>query len=355
MRLAVAKGGAAITPIENVANSAIWMNSAAHCSSLLQATADAAELLVRAVIERRGLPADRSHDVAELAAEFGAQRPGETELVERIAALNGASRRHHVEMYRFRPPDVSNVKAAVRRLLGTLDLWASVVETGDDDMVGQQAGLARMAARQGVSWSDRACAPVRPKSDEAGPAQAAGEAALADRSALTDAIALFRDRMRRVLDGPVLRGPGEPGQHPRSANTSFTVGVLTTGPIGTRTVRHRTAAATGMGAEHVEFRRSSRTPDRPCPGRTWRGHGRKDVGTAAVREREFGTRQRRIPGTGRPESAWEVAANNGGTRLHAASPLHTLPASLTHGFGSPVCRLHTSRTSMSPGISSTTG
>lgn len=205
MRLAVAKVDAAITPIENVANSATWMDSAAHCSSLVQATADAAELLVKAVIERRGLPADRSHDVAELAAEFGAQRPDETELAERIAALNGTSRRHHVEMYRFRPPDVSDVKAAVRRLLGTLDLWASEIETGDDDMAGQQAELARMAAHQGTAWSDRICAQVRTKSDEGGPAQAAGEAALADRSALVDAIALFRDRMRRVVDGPAPR------------------------------------------------------------------------------------------------------------------------------------------------------
>ena len=202
MRLALAKVATAITPIEGVANSATWTDSAAHCSSLVQATADAAELLVKAVIERRGVPADRSHDIAELAAEFGAQRPDETALAERIAALDGLSRRHHVEIYQFRPPDVSDVKTAVRRLLGTLDLWASEIETGDDDMAGQQAGLARMAAGQGAAWSDRVCAPVKARPDEASPARAAGEAVLAARSALTEALTSFRARMRRVVDGP---------------------------------------------------------------------------------------------------------------------------------------------------------
>ncbi len=202
MRLAVMKIAAAITPIEDVANSATWTDSAAHCSGLVQATADAAELLVKAVIERRGVPADRSHDIAKLAAEFAAQRPDETALAERIAALDGVSRRHHVEIYQFRPPGVSDVRAAVRRLLGTLDLWASEIETGDDDMAGRQAVLARMAAKLGAAWSDRVCAPIAAKPDEAGPAQAAGEAVLADRPALADAIASCRDRMLRVADGP---------------------------------------------------------------------------------------------------------------------------------------------------------
>ena len=49
-----------------------WRQCAVHCGTLLETTADAAELLIKAAIERRGVSADRSHDIAELAAEFGA-------------------------------------------------------------------------------------------------------------------------------------------------------------------------------------------------------------------------------------------------------------------------------------------
>jgi len=119
-----------------------------------------------------------------------------------MAALDGVRRRHHVAMYRFRPPEVRDVEAAVRRLVGTLDLWASEIETRDEDMAGQLAELAQIAADQAAAWSGRVRTPVTPRADEPGPARAAGEAALAGLPALANAIASFRDRVQQVADSP---------------------------------------------------------------------------------------------------------------------------------------------------------
>ncbi len=200
MRLVMVKVHAALTPIDAMAGSGTWAVSGGHCSVLLQTTADAAELLVKAAIERRGVPADRSHDIAGLAAEFAAQRPNEHALARRMAALNGDSRGHHVAMYEFRPPAVPDVEAAIRRLAGTLDLWASEIEPGTDGMAAQLPGLARIAADQAAAWPSLLSSQVKPKTDEGHPAQAAVEAALEGRRALADAIASFRDGMQRVVD-----------------------------------------------------------------------------------------------------------------------------------------------------------
>ena len=201
MRLVMVKVHAALTPIDAMAVSGTWTVSGGHCSILVQASADASELLVKAAIERRGVPADRSHDIAGLAAEFGAQRPNDSVLAQRMAALNGDSRGHHMAMYEFRPPAVPDVEAAVRRLCGTLDLWASEIEPETDGMAAQLPGLARIAADQAAAWPGLLGAQVKPKTDEGDPAQAAAEAALDLRPVLAEAIASFRDRMQRLV-GP---------------------------------------------------------------------------------------------------------------------------------------------------------
>ena len=200
MRLVVVKVHAALAPICAMAGSGTWAVSGGYCSVLLQVTADAAELLVKAAIERRGVPADRSHDIAGLAAEFAAQRPNEHALAQRMAALNGDSRGHHVAMHEFRPPVVPDVEAAVGRLAGTLDLWASEIEPGTDGMAAQLSGLAHIAADQAAAWPGQLSAQVKPKTDEGHPTQAAVEAALEGRPVLAEAIASFRDRMQRVVD-----------------------------------------------------------------------------------------------------------------------------------------------------------
>ena len=206
MELAWERADAAVRVMGRLAEAGEWRRCGAHCSSLLEASASAAELLVKAAMERRGVPADRTHDIARLAGAFAAQRPGEGALAERMADLNGGSRAHHMTMYEFQPAEVPDVQASVRRLVGTLDLWVSEVEAEDADMAGQVPGLARIAAVDMSAWPDLVSTPVKHKPDQGHAAQAAAEAALAARPALAGAIASFRDRMRRVTEIPA---PGE--------------------------------------------------------------------------------------------------------------------------------------------------
>ncbi len=199
MALVITKVHFALVSLSAMAESETWDGSGVDSTNLLQNSADAAELLVKAAIERRGVPADRSHDIAGLAARFAAERPGQSALAQRMAALNGKSRPHHTAMYEFRTPEPPDVRTAVRRLGGTLDLWASEIETTDDDMAAQLTGLARFAVGRAGTWPDFVDMRVQPKTDVGNPAQAAAEAALDCRPVLAEAIESFRDRVQQVL------------------------------------------------------------------------------------------------------------------------------------------------------------
>ena len=202
MRQVVVKVHAALTPLDAVAASNTWIGSGEYCNGLLQAGTDGAEPLVKATMERRGVPADRSNDIAGLAAAFAAHRQDEAALAERMAALNGGGRAHHVAMYEFRPPEAADVKAALTRLAAMIDLWVSEIELRNDIMTAHIPGLARFAASQVNAWSGWLRTPVKPRPNEPGLGQAAAEAALAGRPALAEAVALFRDRVQRVVDDP---------------------------------------------------------------------------------------------------------------------------------------------------------
>ena len=156
--------------------------------------------------ERRGVPADRSHDIARLAGAFAAQQPDERAPAERMAALNGDSRTHHVTMDGFRLPEAPDVQASVTRLARTLGPWGSEVESGDDDMVGQVPGLVRIAAVDTAAWPGLRSTPATPGTDGGHAARAAAEAAFEGRAALAEAVVLFRDRIQRVVEGPA---PGD--------------------------------------------------------------------------------------------------------------------------------------------------
>ena len=206
MDLVLTKLDTAVTQIEKVAASRTWSGCAANCIMLLQNSADAAELLVKAAMERRGVPADRSHDVAELAAAFAAQRPGESALARRMSDLNSTTRSHHIAIYEFQPPKPPDTRAAVKRVADGIDLWASEIETTGDAMTAQLAGLARSAVDRAEPWPRLVAASPVPKTDNDQRSRASAEAALALRPDVTKAIAVFLDRMRQVLDGPTFTG-----------------------------------------------------------------------------------------------------------------------------------------------------
>ncbi len=157
-------------------------------------------------MKRREGAADRSHDSGGLTTGFGAQRQDESTLAQRMAALNGDSRAHHAGMYELRPPLVPDVRAAVRRVAGTLDHWAFEIRERNDAMAGKIAGLARVAAIDMAAWPGLTSTPVTPRTDEGHPARTAAEAALEVPAELPEAIASFRDCMEQVSEGPA---PGE--------------------------------------------------------------------------------------------------------------------------------------------------
>ncbi|GEM_PF-1934674 len=163
MRLVVVKFHVALILLDAVAANDTWIGGGEYCNGLLQASADTAELLVKATMERRGARAGCSHDLAGPAAAFGVQRQDRSSLAERMAAINGGSRAHHMAMYEFRPPEVPDMRAALTRLSGTIDLWISGIERRDDGMTARIPGLARFAAAQADRWLVLLRAPVNPR------------------------------------------------------------------------------------------------------------------------------------------------------------------------------------------------
>ena len=202
MDLVLTKVHGAATSINAMSMNRTWTASASDCINLVQHSADAVELLVKAAMERRGVPADRTHNIARLAEALAAQRPDESILAERLAGLNGASRVHHIAMYEFHPPEAPDVRAAIRRLAGTLDLWALEVEMPGDEMAAYAKRLAQSGADRAETWHRLVRAPVSPKMDEDRAAQSSAEAAFALLPEIADTTAAFRERIWRVLEGP---------------------------------------------------------------------------------------------------------------------------------------------------------
>ena len=199
MRQVLQKIDTSLIHITTIAETPLWADTDVHCAALLQTTADAAELLVKAAMERRGVAADRTHDIAVLTTHFSAQRPDQTHLAQQMAALNGGTRMHPTAMYEFQPPAAPHVHAAITRLTRTLNLWANELDTTDNTMAGQIPRLTRTAASTMTSWPHLIRTPVTPKPDQDPPSQAAAEAALDARTTLCEAIDSFRHRIRQLI------------------------------------------------------------------------------------------------------------------------------------------------------------
>ncbi len=116
-------------------------------------SADAAERLAKAVLMRRGVTPRTVHDVAALAGQLQAERPGDTEaadLAGRLRRLNGDTKALHVAIY------IGDVGAddgirAVRRIGGVLELWAEELAEAladGDARIAELAGNLAKTARE---------------------------------------------------------------------------------------------------------------------------------------------------------------------------------------------------------------
>ncbi len=131
-------------------------------------SADAAELLAKAALMRRGVTPEKVHDVSSLAGQLRAERPGDAEaaaLAEKLRRLNGETKTLHIAVYHG-DVDACDGLRAVRRIGGVLDLWAdelaAVLAGGDarlselaEDLAGAVLEKPRIRTTRSLTLPDR--------------------------------------------------------------------------------------------------------------------------------------------------------------------------------------------------------
>ena len=199
MRKVLSRLDAAVTQIERIATAATWDDCAAHCGDLLRDSANAAELLVKAAMERRGVAVDRVHDIDRLARAFAKERPHESELSKHLAALNGGSRSDHLAIYDDAPPSAAEVRRALRRTHGVLALWADEATASlDDEMTAAAPVLAAAARRYALRWQLYVESALVPKTAGDSDSREAAEAALDECPELLLNLKAFRNRLAEL-------------------------------------------------------------------------------------------------------------------------------------------------------------
>ena len=193
--------------IREIAIAEEWEWSHAFCNDLLRTSSNSAELLVKAVLERRGVAADRTHDIAILASTFRNTKPEFLELAEQLAALNGDSRRDHLALYDMGEITVPMALKAITRLDRTLNLWTAEVTIDPSDlefsdkMIPQANELARRAIHTCLdSWQNLLQIPVTPKTDLDSGMKVVGEAILASRSELIKSVNLLGTSLTKLMN-----------------------------------------------------------------------------------------------------------------------------------------------------------
>ncbi len=193
----------AMTPIGEVLGEPSWSRCLGDCSDLMQISSNAAELLVKAAMERRGVAADHTHDVGKLARDFQRVRSGEEELARRMSALNGKSRQHHMALYGDDRVELEDVTLAVDRMCGVLALWADEINPSHADrMSGMSGELASRADEYLGKWLAAVRADVVAKPDEGSLAQEAASAVVDGRRQIEEALTEFRDQVQRYTPAP---------------------------------------------------------------------------------------------------------------------------------------------------------
>ena len=196
-----------ILSIREIAIAEEWKWSHAFCNDLLRTSSNAAELLVKAVLERRGVAADRTHDIAILASTFRNAKPELPELADQLAALNGDSRRDHLALYDMGEITIAMALRGITRLCRTLNLWTTEVTIDplnteiSENMIPQANELARRAIHTCLdSWQHLLQMPVTPKTDTDSGMKAVSEAILTSRSELIRSVNLLGASLTKFMN-----------------------------------------------------------------------------------------------------------------------------------------------------------
>ena len=200
---ALAELSLAMVPIGKVLAAPSWNMCPVHCRSLMRISSTAAELLVKAAMERRGVAADHTHDIGRLARDFLRARPSEEELSARMSSLNGKSHRHHLALYVGNTVEMADVTQAVDRLCGVLTLWADEINPSHADRMSNMAGeLAGWAADYHDEWLATIRADVVAKPDDGSLAQEVASVVVDGRQQIEKALTGFFDQMQRYAPSP---------------------------------------------------------------------------------------------------------------------------------------------------------
>ncbi len=193
----------AMVPIRELLAAPTWGIGLAFCSDLMRISSNAAELLVKAAMERRGVAADHTHKIDLLAQDFLRARPGEDELARRMSALNGKSRQHHLSLYDSGKVSLADVTLAVDRLCGVLALWADEVNPSHaDGMGGMTDDMNRLINYRLDDWLATTRSNAVAKPDDGRLANEAASAVVNCRQQLEKALVGFRDQIQRYAPAP---------------------------------------------------------------------------------------------------------------------------------------------------------
>ena len=140
------------------------VTSAAH---FVAKSADAAEHLAKAMLGRRGIDPDTTHEASQLAEQ--AERAGHPELAESIRSMDGFTRTHHTAVYGF--DDANALRHAVQRLPAVIrELEREIASAARDpeyaaaafsagghaaSTIGESAAALRLALEQDGRDSER--------------------------------------------------------------------------------------------------------------------------------------------------------------------------------------------------------
>ncbi len=193
----------AMRSVGDVLTAPTWGWCLPDCSRLMRQSSNAAELLVKAAMERRGVAADHTHDVGKLARDFLRVRPGEEELARRMSALNGRSRLHHLALYDPGNVRLADVNLAVDRLCGVLELWADEIDPSHSDRMSGMSGEFSIRACDYLDdWHAMVRSDIVAKPDDGGLAQEAASAVVDGRRQIEQALANFRDQVQQYVPAP---------------------------------------------------------------------------------------------------------------------------------------------------------
>ena len=190
-----------INKIKEIARAESWADAYVYCTLLLKYSADAAKLLVKAIMERRGVRADYIHSIKGLARTFAKERPEEQKLTQRMKALNGHSHHDHNAIWGGDMIDSDRIRNAIIRLTGMFELWLDELVADPDNGAMKQkiVSLFSFAQSELEEWNKALKQEPVSKAGIVDHRREAVEAVLAARREVTQSVNAFGNKLHQPV------------------------------------------------------------------------------------------------------------------------------------------------------------